>query len=258
LFNLNSSRISRAFVLARVVAGLAVLVAMLAVIAVAPLAIAATSLRPGVAGVVQDACTGLPVFGATETLVPLSGQQPQSPPIRLGPFFAYQTLPAQAYGFQVSAPGYQPLVGAPITIAPAPAQLPLGDSVTESFGAVVRLFPTRPCFNGPLPLPKLPSIVGSLTDAITGQAIPCGDNTGGDPNVPPPCATVDVATPDSDVPGFFVFANLPAGDHTLAINAPGYKPFAIPLSLPGPYQQGGTSLTLTTTLDIELAPCSTC
>lgn len=29
----------------------------------------------------------------------------------------------------------------------------------------------------------------------------CGDNIGGDPNVPPPCAEIDIATTDSDTPG---------------------------------------------------------
>ena len=64
---------------------------------------------PALAGVVRDACTGLPIFGASETLVPLSGQVPPSP-IRVGGLFAYPALEPGAYALGVAAPGYRPIL----------------------------------------------------------------------------------------------------------------------------------------------------
>jgi hypothetical protein len=232
---------------------------VLGALAVAQPALAAPSFLPSFAGVVQNACTGLPVFGASETLIQLAGQQPEPPTIRLGPYFAYQALPAGTYAFQVSAPGYQAISGAPITIPQGPAQVPAGDSVTLGIGAVVRLAPAGGCVNAPLPPPALPAIVGTVRDVETGLLIPCADNIGGDPENPPPCGRFDVGTTDSDAPGVFVSGALPAGNYTLSVSSPRHTPVAgIPITVPTPYHQGASSLTLTTALDIQLAPCANC
>src|SRR5438105_541731 len=109
---------------------------------------------PALAGVVRDACTGLPIVGATETLVPLAGQVPPTP-IRLGGFFAYPGLAPGAYALGVAAPGYQSIPtgqtgdeqpglffqpgGVPILTPDPPPILPAGDTASVGLALDIQL-----------------------------------------------------------------------------------------------------------------------
>jgi hypothetical protein len=183
---------------------------------------------PALAGVVRDACTGLPIFGATETLVPLSGQVPPSP-IRLGGLFAYPGLAPGGWALGVTAPGYQPIpAGAPVTdqtgvafvqpgvpiLAPNPPPiLPAGAAVGEALTADIRLSPGAPC--GPNGPPIVPALAGDVRDAATGRLLAN--------------ATLTLVPLDNQVPpspirlgGLFSYPALAAGAYALHVTAPGH------------------------------------
>ena len=213
---------------------------------------------PALAGVVQDACTGLPVPGASVALVSLDGQSPPGPPIRQGALFAYSLLPAGDYALGASAPGYQtiggdengstaPGTGAPFSIPPGPPILPAGAAVSTHLAADVRLVPPDPC-TPPGP-PVLPALSGAIRDAGSGRLIPGATLT------LTPTAGQQPPGPPERLGGLFTFPSLAAGPYTLTVSAPGYRaitgiPYICP---PGPpVLPSGASLSFTTALDIQL------
>ncbi len=224
-------------------------------------------LPPKIAGIVRDACTGLPVAGATVSLTPADPAEVDPGPIQTGAFgsFAIGNLVPGGYSFSVAAPGYDPVgknpgpTGTPggteidVAADPGPVQLPAGEAVNETIVASVLLapaFPPDPCRNpGPTGLPALSGVV---RDARTGLPVFGAQET---------LTAADPAEKNPGPPGFaafglFAWPTLDPEGYTLNLAAPRYaNPGPVQVTInPGPTQFGdGSSVGFGTALDIQLA-----
>jgi Carboxypeptidase regulatory-like domain len=147
-------------------------------------------LPPRVLGVVRDACTGLPVAGATVSLTSPTEGEANPGPSQTGPLggFSIGAVAPGAYAFSVSAPGYDAVGHDPgpvgtagasdpalvqVTLDPGPTLLPPGEAVSESIVAAVMLAPATPgvaCGANPGPQ-QLPAVSGVVRSAVTGLPI---------------------------------------------------------------------------------------
>jgi hypothetical protein len=206
-------------------------------------------LPPKIAGIVRDACTGLPVAGATVSVTPVDPAERNPGPVGTGPLggFVISGLDPGAYAFSVAAPGYDPVgknpgpIGTPggteidVTADPGPINLPANEAVNETILASVLIapaFPPDPCTNpGPIGLPALSGVV---QDGTTGLPIVSARET---------LTPLDPAEKNPGPSGFsalgaFAWPTLDSGGYTLTLTTRGYKqpgPNGIPITKqPGP------------------------
>jgi len=198
-------------------------------------------LPPRVFGVVRDACTGLPVAGATVTLGSPTGAEVGPGSSQTGPLgrFGIGGVAAGVYAFAVSAPGYDPLgVGpgssqAPGSAGPGPIQITVdpglqlaGGAAAESVDASILLAPTvcrPPNPNFHPPNPNLPALSGIVRSAATGLPIVDATET-----LTP--ASGEINPGPISLLGAFAWPTLDAGTYALAVAAPGYLPAGDPAS----------------------------
>jgi hypothetical protein len=238
-------------------------------------------LPPRVAGLVRDACTGLPIAGATVSLVPETPGVAGPAPSTTGAFggFLVSNLVPGVYDFAVAATGYDPIEknpgppGTPGEINPGPIQLTLdpapsgvlaGEGVSETVFAAVSLAPAAPgavCGRNPGPV-GVPSLSGVVRNALTGLAIPNAVES-----LTPTTGEKDPGPSQFSFLGRFSWPTLDPGGYALGVAAPGFIGFGDPASVnpgpaqvtinPGPvnYPDGG-SLAFGTAVDILLVPVS--
>jgi hypothetical protein len=225
-------------------------------------------LPPKIAGIVRDACTGLPVAGATVNLTGGDPAEGNPGPINTGPLggFLIGNLAPGMYSFSVAAPGYDPVgknpgpQGTPgtegseidVTANPGPSQLPAGEAVNETILASVLIapaFPPDPCRN---PGPQgVPALSGQIRDGATGLPIFNTQET---------LTSADPAEKNPGPPGFgafglFAWPTLDPGSYTLTLATPRYvSPGPIQVTInPGPTQfSDGSAISFGTNLDIQL------
>jgi hypothetical protein len=118
-------------------------------------------LPPKIAGIVRDACTGLPIVGATVSVTPVDPAERAPGPTGTGLLggFSISGLDPGAYSFAVSAPGYSSIgAGVPgvagdqvmVDVDPAAVDPPVGGAVNETIVASVSLARVAA---GPVPQP---------------------------------------------------------------------------------------------------------
>lgn len=223
-------------------------------------------LPPKIAGIVRDACTGLPVVGATVSLSPSDPAEANPGPSQTGPLggFLIGNLAPGAYSFSVSAPGYDPVgknpgpAGLPgsaeidVTVSPGPISLPAGEAVNQTILSSVLIapaFPPDPCKDpGPT---QLPAISGQIRDGASGLPIFNTRET----LTPTDPAEKAPGPPGFSALGLFDWPNLDPGSYTLNLAAPRYtNPGPIQVTAnPGPIQLGdGSSAAFGTYFDIQL------
>jgi hypothetical protein len=220
-------------------------------------------LPPKIAGIVRDACTGLPVAGATVSLTSGDPAEGNPGPVQTGPFggFLIGNLVPGAYSFSVSAPGYDPVgvnpgpIGTPgvdVTINPGPIQLPANEAVNETILASILIapaLPPDPCRDpGPI---QVPSVSGVVRNGATGLPIANARET-----LTPTTGEINPGPSQFNFLGLFAWPTLEPGSYTLNIAAPRYvNPGPIQVTKdPGPVNFGdGSSVSLGTSFDIQLA-----
>lgn len=233
-------------------------------------------LPPKVLGVVRDACTRLPVAGATLTLASETPGERDPGPIQTGPLggFLVSALAPGTYSLSVAAPGYDPFpdpaaapTGVPtageLTADPAPGELAPGEAVNKTIVASVLLAPSNPgadCSRDPGPI-NAPALTGLVRNGRTGLPILRGNVT-----LRPTSGERDPGPMQFGFLGVFGWRSLEPGSYALSVSAPGFRGFggpagtgpaspAIPVTVnPGPMQfPDGASLSVGKTLDIRLA-----
>ena len=252
---------ARLFVLVLVVGGALAAVGSAAALNPQPL-------PPKIAGIVRDACTGLPVAGATVNLTAGDPAEGNPGPIQTGPLgsFLIGNLIPGAYSFSVAAPGYDPIGKNPgpngtpdtggseidVTVNPGPIQLPAGEAVNETILASVLIapaFPPAPCRN---PGPQgIPALSGQIRDAASGLPIFNAQET----LTPADPAEKDPGPPGLAAFGLFAWPTLDPGSYTLNLATPRYtNPGPIQVTKkPGPQGFGdGSSIAFGTNLDLQL------
>ena len=215
---------------------LGAVVAVLLVVAGSAWALNPQPQPPRVAGVVRDACTGLPVAGATVSLVsPTTGEADPGPHQTgpLGGFLVPAVMPGD-YLFSVEAPGYDPVgkqpgpVGAPdgsimLTLDPQPVGLAAGEAANETELASVLLAPASGC---PTPLrppnPNLPDIAGIVRNAATGLPVLRAQET------LTPTSGERPPNPNFGFLGAFAWSGLDPGGYALSVTAPGFLGISAP------------------------------
>lgn len=211
-------------------AGLVAVAAAAALAAGSAQALNPQPLPPKMTGIVRDACTGLPVAGATVSLTPLTGERQPGPGSTgpLGGFLLPAVMPGD-YLLSITAAGYDtigadPAAGAvTITLDPQPDGLVAGEAANETELVSAVLAPTASC---PTPLkppnPNLPDLAGLVRNAATGLPITTAQETltpttGGKP-----------PNPNVSFFGAFAWWSLDPGGYTLSVSAPGYLGIGIP------------------------------
>ena len=191
---------------------------------------------PALAGIVTDACTGLPILGGLDVSVvgPDGGLVKPPNPNRLG-LFSFPSLVPGAYQLLVSAPGYSALgpnpatggsPGVTVTRPPGPPNLPAGQSVSIGLVLAIGLAPTVTPGTCKPPNPNLPALAGRGVDAATGRGLAglvvgmaplvIDPTTGALPPGPP------ILPAFSPLFGLFVFPALAPGDYLFSASAPGH------------------------------------
>jgi len=234
-------------------------------------------LPPRLLGVVRDACSGLPVAGATVTISPGPIQLPGTPgaanpgPVNTGPLggFSIPGLTAGSYDLVVEADGYTPVgknpgpAGGPaegdpgpiqVTINPGPVNLPAGEAVNETLLASVLLAPSTPganCTINPGPV-NLPALTGQVRNANTGLPI-----LGATETLTPTTGEKSPGPPGFGLFGLFAWGSLDPGGYQLNIAARRYvDPGPIQVTRdPGPVNYpDGAGVAFGENLDIQLLP----
>jgi Carboxypeptidase regulatory-like domain len=260
-------------------------VALVGVVAVVFLVVAGSAAAlnpqpfpPRVFGVVRDACTGVPVAGATVSLSSPTGARDPGPS-QTGPAggFTFEGVAAGVYSFAVAAPGYDPVGANPgpqqtpgainpgpiqVTGDPGPISLPAGEAVSESIVASVLLAPATPgaaCSVNPGPI-NLPAFSGVVRSAMTGLPILRASES-----LIPTSGEANPGPSQFGLLGLFAWGTIAAGNYSLTVAAPGYVPIGNPAGVnpgpaqvtkdPGPSQfSDGGSVAFNKTFDILLAP----
>ncbi len=226
---------------------------------------------PRVLGIVRDACTGLPIAGATVGIGSPGAVNPG--PINTGAFgeFSIDAVAPGSYSFSVSAPGYEP-VGinpgpqqTPGAINPGPIQVtrdPGPVQVSESIVASVLLAPATPgarCTVNPGPT-QVPALIIVVRSARTGLPVLRAQAT-----LTPASGERDPGPQQFGLLGTSVWSTLGDGSYGVTVASPGYVPVGDPASGdpgpiqltkdPGPMQfPDGGSVAFGKTLDVLLTP----
>jgi hypothetical protein len=223
-------------------------------------------LPPKVAGIVRDACTGLPVAGAAVSLTPGDPAEGNPGPVQTGPLggFLIGNLTPGAYAFLVAAPGYDPVGINPgpsqgpgpgetdVTVNPGPVQLPAGEAVNETILASILIAPASPPSPCRDPGPaNLPAFTDTVRDATSGFPIANTQET-----LTPTSGETNPGPVQFGGFGLFAWPSLDPGSYTLSLTTPRYRdPGPIQVTKdPGPVNlPDGGSIALSTNLDIQLA-----
>ena len=228
-------------------------------------------LPPTVLGVVRDACTGVPVAGASVSLVsPTTGETNRGPTQTgmLGVFLVPAVEPGR-YDLAVTAAGYDPVavspdpIGTPdaanpgpvrMTVSPGPINLPAGEAVNETVVVSVALAPHTKgghCTVNPGPQ-NLPALSVLVRNARTGLPLVRVAGT-----LRPTSRERDPGPANFAGLGVLEWASLAPGQYDLAVGAPGYwvpGPLGVTRD-PGPtsFPDGG-SVACEVALDVLLLP----